>query len=272
MNGEGKLQQRLGAAALKTMRGGERRIVGFTAYTAAMARAADRHADLLFVGDSMAATQAAGLALRGRMAFDRLSECAGEVVAASRRAMVVVDLPFAGDAAVPSGVKLTTALQLMRSTGCQAVIVDARCPFGVFARTTALFAQAGVPMVCRVGTRLIRGQDDAIIRRLLMAQAGEAQTRGALAVVVDEHEQDLAARLCRHLQIPVLGIGRAPGCHGQIFVTDALCQNDGFGPLQDHAAQRLAYYARQLRSGAYPVPHLRRKSRVAAAAPQFTVA
>ncbi|HEY4162655.1 MAG TPA: 3-methyl-2-oxobutanoate hydroxymethyltransferase, partial [Dongiaceae bacterium] len=103
-------------------RKGKDPIVCLTAYTTPMARRLDPHVDLLLVGDSL------GQVLYGfentlPVTLDMMSQHGAAVSRGSSRAMVVVDLPFGSYQESPVQA-FTSAVRLMKETGCQAVKLE----------------------------------------------------------------------------------------------------------------------------------------------------
>src|SRR5947208_11631622 len=113
---------RVTAPDIRARKGGEP-IVCLTAYTAPVARILDPHCDLLLVGDSV------GMVLHGLpntvgVTLEMMILHGQAVVRGSKRAMVVVDLPFGTYEGAPE-TAYANAVRVMKETGAQAVKVEA---------------------------------------------------------------------------------------------------------------------------------------------------
>ena len=71
--------------------------------------------------------------------------------------------------------------------------------------------------VHRLGYR--RQGTDHASQEQLCRQAHRLQGAGCFALVLEHLPEELAARLQRELQLPVIGIGAGPDCDGQVRVT-----------------------------------------------------
>src|SRR3954466_11598104 len=94
-------------------------IVVLTAYTASMARLLDPHVDILLVGDSL------GMVVYGMentlpVTLDMMINHGAAVVRGSKRALVVVDMPF-GSYQSSKEQAFNNCARVMAQTGAQAV-------------------------------------------------------------------------------------------------------------------------------------------------------
>ena len=106
-----------------TARKGKTPIVCLTAYTAPMAEILDEHCDLLLVGDSVGMV-VHGLPNTVGVTMDMMILHGQAVMRGSRRAMVVVDMPF-GSYEGSREVAYANAARILKETGAQAVKVEA---------------------------------------------------------------------------------------------------------------------------------------------------
>src|SRR5579862_5343418 len=139
--------KRLTAPDITAMKGASP-IVCLTAYTAPMAQILDEVCDILLVGDSV------GMVVHGLdntvgVTLEMMILHGQAVMRASRRAFVVVDLPF-GAYEGPKEVAYANAVRVMKETGCQAVKVEAG---PTVPETIAYLVQRGIPVVGHVGLR-----------------------------------------------------------------------------------------------------------------------
>ena len=199
------------------------KLVVLTAYHAQSARMADPHCDVLLVGDSL------GNVLYGfdttlPVTLDMMIMHGRAVVAASRRALVVVDMPFASYE-VSKEQAFASAARVMQETGCGAVKLEG----GVhFAETIAFLVARGIPVMGHVGLRpqavLTEGSfkakgktDDERLR--VIAEAEATADAGAFAVVIEGTAEAVAAEITAVIDKPTIGIGASAACDGQILVT-----------------------------------------------------
>jgi 3-methyl-2-oxobutanoate hydroxymethyltransferase len=172
-----------------TARKGAEPLVCLTAYTAPVAAMLDEVCDVLLVGDSV------GMVLHGLpntvgVTLEMMILHGQAVMRASRKALVVVDLPF-GTYEGPKELAYANAVRVLKETGCQAVKVEAG---PTVAETIAYLVQRGIPVVGHVGLRPQavnvdgafkakgRSQDE---RARVVAEAEASADAGAFCIVVD---------------------------------------------------------------------------------------
>ena len=247
-------------------KGGEK-LVCLTAYTAPVARLLDPHVDMLLVGDSL------GMVIYGYdstlpVTLAQMIAHGDAVVRHTKRALVVVDLPFGSYQASPPAA-FEAAAAVMAQTGCTAVKLEG----GVeMAETVTFLCQRGIPVMGHVGLTpqavnalggyRSRGKDDAETTKI-RADARAVTEAGAFAVVVEAVQEPLARALTAELPVPVIGIGGSPACDGQILVTDDLLGLFGaftprfvkrYAELGDVVSQAAAHYAADVRTQRFPGP------------------
>src|SRR5438552_12458287 len=105
------------------LRKGKTPIVCLTAYTAPMAAILDEHCEVLLVGDSVGMV-VHGLPNTVGVTLEMMILHGQAVMRGSRRAMVVVDMPF-GSYEGSAEEAFANAARIMKETGCSAVKVEA---------------------------------------------------------------------------------------------------------------------------------------------------
>ncbi len=240
-------ERRLNVRDLAAMKG-SRPIVSLTAYSAPMARALDGHADLILVGDSL------GMVLYGMdttvgVSLDMMVAHGAAVVGATRRACVIVDLPFGSYQESPEAAFRTSA-RVMAETGCSGVKLEG----GVeMAETVRFLSARGVPVLGHIGLMpqsvnaaggfRVQGRTDDGARRI-RADTSAIADAGAFAIVIENTVEALARSLTEELKVPTIGIGASPACDGQILVTEDIVGLGGdFTP---RFAKRYAEFGEQL--------------------------
>lgn len=247
-------------------RKGKSPIVCLTAYTAPMAELLDEHCDLLLVGDSVGMV-VHGLPNTVGVTLDMMILHGQAVMRGSRRAMVVVDLPFGSYEGSPEAA-YANAARVMKETGCSAVKVEAG---PAVADNIEYMVMRGIPVMGHVGLRpqavmveggfKAKGRADHERRRIL-EEARAAADAGAFAVVVEGVAEGLAREITEAIEVPTIGIGASAGCDGQILVTDDMLGLFDwtpkfvrrYGNLRGEIAKAVAAYADDVRERRFPGP------------------
>ncbi len=194
-----------------------------------------------------------------------------EIAAAVRRgaplAFVVADMPFGSyHGSVARGVQ--NVVKMVQRTGCDCVKLEVAETQLELVRE---LAGAGVAVMAHLGLRpqavgLVGGYKTqgrtAAEARVILALSLEMQRAGAAALLLEAVPAEVARVVVDATNIPVIGCGAGPYCHGHVFVThDAL----GLTPAAPRFAPRLAdlatpavaayaEYVRQVGAGEYPGP------------------
>ena len=255
--------RRISARDLRARKGREP-IVCLTAYTTPMAEIMDEACDLLLVGDSV------GMVLHGLpntvgVTMEMMILHGQAVMRASRRAMVVVDMPF-GSYEASRETAYDNAVRILKETGAQAVKLESGPEV---AGTIAYLTRRGVPVMGHVGLRpqavLMDGAFKARGRNAaeaacVMAEAQATAEAGAFCIVVEGVAEALATQITQTVRVPTIGIGASAGCDGQILVTEDMLGLFDWTPkfvrryadLRGDIARAVTAYAADVRSGAFP--------------------
>jgi 3-methyl-2-oxobutanoate hydroxymethyltransferase len=214
---------RLTAPDIARRKGGQK-IVSLTAYHAHTARLIDPHVDFLLVGDSL------GMVMHGHettipVPLDLMIMHGAAAVRGTKRALVVVDMPFGSYEESPS-VAFRNAARIMKETGCGAVKLEGGRRM---AETVRFLTERGIPVMGHIGltpqsvnvmggfkTQGRRPEQWAPIE----ADAEAVAEAGAFAIVLEGMAELLAAKITRSLAIPTIGIGASAECDGQILVLE----------------------------------------------------
>ena len=214
---------RITAAEIAQRKGGKP-IVCLTAYTAPVAAMLDEVCDILLVGDSV------GMVLHGLdntvgVTLEMMILHGQAVMRGSRRAMVVIDMPFGSYEGGPE-IAYANAVRVMKQTGAQAIKVESG---PAVVETIAYLTERGVPVMGHVGLRpqsvlveggfRAKGRTNAEHAEVLDEAKGAAGA-GAFALVVEGVTESLARAITAELDIPTIGIGASSACDGQVLVTD----------------------------------------------------
>ncbi len=255
--------RRVAAPDITARKGGEP-LVCLTAYTAPMAEILDEHCDLLLVGDSV------GMVLHGLpntvgVTLEMMILHGQAVMRGSRKAMVVVDMPFGSYEGDPRDA-YANAARVMKETGAQGVKVESG---PTVPDTIRYLVERGIPVMGHVGLRpqavltdgafKAKGKDEAG-RARVMAEAEAAQAAGAFSIVIEGVAEPLAREITERLAVPTVGIGASAGCDGQILVTDDMLGMFDWTPkfvrryagLRAGIAEAVAAYAQDVRARRFP--------------------
>jgi len=206
-----------------TARKGQDAIVCLTAYDAPTAALLDDYCDLILVGDSVGMV-VHGLTTTVGVTLDMMILHGQAVMRGSRKALVVVDLPFGSYEDSPE-TAFRSASRVMIETGCQAVKIES----GTYAaETISYLVERGIPVMSHVGLRpqsmnvlggfRARGRRKSVAEEIIK-NAKAADKAGSFAVVVEGVSGELADQITQSVAIPTIGIGASAGCDGQILVT-----------------------------------------------------
>jgi 3-methyl-2-oxobutanoate hydroxymethyltransferase len=256
-------QRRLTAPDIRARKGGEP-IVALTSYHAHTARILDEHCDVILVGDSLGMVMH-GLETTLPVTLDMMILQGHAVMRGSRRALVVVDMPF-GSYEASKEQAFMSAARVLKETGCGAVKLEGGRRM---AETIAFLAERGVPVMAHVGLTpqsinalggfRAQGRDPADWGPFEEDARAVAEA-GAFSVVLEAMAEPLAARISKDIAIPTIGIGASPACDGQILVLEDML---GLSPRVPKFVKRytdlgpsisaaVADYAREVRSRAFP--------------------
>ena len=207
-----------------------------TAYDFSMAKIVDDAGiDVILVGDS-ASNVMAGHETTLPITLDQMIYHASSVVRAINRALVVVDLPF-GSYQGNSKEALASTIRIMKESGAHAIKMEGG---EEILESIKRILTAGVPVmghlgltpqsIYKFGTYTVRATEDAEAEKLLR-DAKLLEEAGCFALVLEKIPADLAAKVAKSVQIPVIGIGAGNGVDGQVLVVhDLLGITNEFSP------------------------------------------
>jgi 3-methyl-2-oxobutanoate hydroxymethyltransferase len=255
--------KRLSAPDIRARKGGEP-IVVLTSYHAHTARILDRHCDVILVGDSLGMVMH-GLETTVPVTLDMMILQGKAVMRGSRRALVVVDMPF-GSYEASKEQAFLSAVRIMKETGCGAIKLEGGRRM---AETIAFLVERGVPVMAHIGLTpqsinvlgsfRAQGRDPADWAPF-EDDARAVADAGAFSVVVEAVSEPLAAKITTMVNIPTIGIGASPACDGQVLVLEDMLglsprvpkfvkRYTDLGPSIDAA---VATYAEDVRARRFP--------------------
>lgn len=255
--------RRITVPELRARKGGEP-IVSLTSYHAHTAAIVDKFADFILVGDSL------GMVMHGMestigVTLELMIMHGRAVVRGTRRALVVVDMPFGTYEESPE-MAFRNAATIMKETQCQAVKLEGGARM---AETIRFLTERGIPVMGHIGltpqaTNALGGfktqgrDEDTWAAHIADARA--VAEAGAFALVVEGVVEPLAVKLTEAVDIPTIGIGASNKCDGQILVLeDMLGLNPWtpkfvkvFGNLGGMIEKAVSDYAGEVKSRAFP--------------------
>ena len=257
--------KRLTAPDIRARKGGDP-IVSLTSYHAHTARLVDAHCDVILVGDSL------GMVMHGfettvPVTLDMMILQGHAVMRGSRRALVVVDMPF-GSYEASKEVAFASAARVMKETGCGAIKLEG----GVrMAETIRFLVERGIPVMGHIGLTpqainvigafRAQGREEADWGPF-EEDARAVADAGAFALVIEAVAEPLARRITQNVEIPTIGIGASAACDGQILVLEDMLGLSPrvpkfvrrYGDLGPGIEKAIAAYAADVRARTFPGP------------------
>ncbi len=255
--------RRVTAVDIRARKGGAP-IVSLTSYHAHTAAIIDPFVDFMLVGDSL------GMVMHGMettipVTLDMMILQGQAVMRGSKRALVVVDLPFGSYEESPAAA-FRSAVRVMKETGCGAVKMEGGRQM---AETVRFLVDRGVPVMGHVGLTpqaintmggfKVQGRCEASAEAVL-ADADAIAAAGAFAMVVEGVVEPLARAITERVPIPTIGIGASPACDGQILVLEDMLGLSPrvpkfvkrFGSLAGMIEESVSAYAEAVRDRSFP--------------------
>lgn len=257
--------RRLNAIDILGRKGGTP-IVSLTAYHAHTAAIMDPLVDFILVGDSLGMVMH-GLESTIPVTLDMMILQGLAVMRGSKRALVVVDMPFGSYEESPQAA-FRSAARIMKETGCGAVKMEG----GVhMAETVRFLTQRGIPVMGHIGLTpqsfntmggfKVQGKTEASVAAV-MADAKAIADAGAFAIVVEGVIEPVAREITQQVAVPTIGIGASSDCDGQILVLEDMLGLSPrvpkfvkkFGNLGGMIGEAIAAYADEVKARTFPAP------------------
>ncbi len=257
--------RRLTAPDIRARKGGEP-IVCLTSYHAHTARLVDQYCDVILVGDSLGMVMH-GLETTVPVTLDMMILQGHAVMRGSKRALVVVDMPF-GSYEASKEQAFMNAARVLKETTCGAIKLEGGRRM---AETIAFMTERGIPVMAHVGLTpqsintigSFRAQGrEEVDWAAIEADALAVSQAGAFSVVIEAVAEPLARKLTGAVPIPTIGIGASPACDGQVLVMEDMLGLTPrvpkfvkrFGDLGPGIEKAIAAYAAEVRARTFPGP------------------
>ncbi len=227
---------------LATMKKNNEKITMLTSYDYSLAKIVDNAGvDVILVGDS-AANVMSGYETTLPVTLNQMIYHSNAVVRATKRALVVTDLPF-GSYQGNSKEAVTSAIRLMKEAGTHAVKLEGG---NEISESILRIISAGIPVmghlgltpqsIHKFGTYKVRAKQKQEAEKLLQ-DAMLLEQLGCFALVVEKIPADLGKQVAQTLKIPVIGIGAGADVDGQVLVL-----HDMLGITQEFSPRFLRRY------------------------------
>jgi 3-methyl-2-oxobutanoate hydroxymethyltransferase len=257
--------KRLTAPDILARKGGAP-VVCLTSYHAHTARLMDTYCDVILVGDSLGMVMH-GLETTVPVTLDMMILQGLAVMRGSRRALVVVDMPF-GSYEASKEQAFMSAVRVMKETGCGAVKMEGGKRL---AETIAFLVERGVPVMAHVGLTpqsintigsfRAQGRDEADWPRI-EEDARAVAAAGAFSMVIEAVAEPLARKLSAAVAVPTIGIGASAACDGQVLVLEDMLGLSArvpkfvkrYAELGPSIEKAVAAYAEEVRERRFPGP------------------
>ena len=257
--------RRFTAPDIRARKGGEP-IVCLTSYHAHTAMLADKYCDVILVGDSLGMVMH-GLETTVPVTLEMMILQGHAVMRGSKRALVVVDMPF-GSYEASKEQAFKNCARVLKETGCGAIKVEGGTRM---AETIAFLVERGVPVMGHVGLTpqainvigsfRAQGREEADWARF-EADAKAVAEAGAFSLVIEAVAEPLARKITSDVSIPTIGIGASVACDGQVLVLEDMLGLSPrvpkfvkrYGDLGPGIDKAIADYAAEVRARSFPGP------------------
>lgn len=261
-----KIYKRVTVKSLQEMKENKEKISMLTSYDFTSAGIVDKSGiDVILVGDS-ASNIVAGHETTLPITLDQMIYHASSVIRAVNRALVIVDLPF-GTYQSDSQAALESAIRIMKESGSHAVKLEGGKEIK---DSIKRIIKAGIPVmghlgltpqsIYKFGTYTVRAKEEKEAKRLI-EDAHLLEKIGCFSIVLEKVPSDLAEKVAKEINIPIIGIGAGNKVDGQVLVLhDLIGMTKEFNPrflrrymnLHDEMIKAISNYSKDIKSGDFP--------------------
>ncbi|MCH1485642.1 MAG: 3-methyl-2-oxobutanoate hydroxymethyltransferase [Flavobacteriaceae bacterium] len=261
-----KTYKRVTVKSLQEMKLDGEKISMLTSYDYTTAGIVDKSGiDVILVGDS-ASNIMAGHETTLPITLDQMIYHASSVIRAVERALVVVDLPF-GTYQSDSQAALESAIRIMKESGSHAVKLEGGKEIK---DSIKRIIKAGIPVmghlgltpqsIYKFGTYTVRAKEEKEANQLI-SDAKLLEKIGCFAVVLEKIPSDLAKKVAKEVNIPIIGIGAGNKVDGQVLVLhDLIGMTKEFNPrflrrymnMHDEMINAISSFSTDIKNGDFP--------------------
>jgi len=251
---------------LKQMKRDGEKFTCLTAYDASFAIAQEKAGiEVILIGDSL------GMVIKGQsstlsVSMDEMVYHTANVSRVCNKSLIMADLPFASD--VTKEQTFVNAARLIGEGGAQMVKIEGGA---TMLETIEFLSQRGVAVcshlgllpqsVYKLGGYRVQGKNSEQAEQIL-ADAIALEQAGTDILLLECVPAELAARITKHVSVPVIGIGAGPDCDAQVLVCyDMLGLTQGtpasfvknFLAETDSIQAAFEAYVEQVKNGQFPL-------------------
>ena len=261
-----KTYKRVTVKSLQEMKLDGEKISMLTSYDYTTAGIVDKSGiDVILVGDS-ASNIMAGHETTLPITLDQMIYHASSVIRAVERALVVIDLPF-GTYQSDSQAALESAIRIMKESGSHAVKLEGGKEIK---DSIKRIIKAGIPVmghlgltpqsIYKFGTYTVRAKEEKEANQLI-SDAKLLEKIGCFAIVLEKIPSDLAEKVAKEVNIPIIGIGAGNKVDGQVLVLhDLIGMTKEFNPrflrrymnLHDEMINAISSFSTDIKNGDFP--------------------
>jgi len=261
-----KTYKRVTVKSLQEMKLDGEKISMLTSYDYTTAGIVDKSGiDVILVGDS-ASNIMAGHETTLPITLNQMIYHASSVIRAVERALVVVDLPF-GTYQSDSQAALESAIRIMKESGSHAVKLEGGKEIK---DSIKRIIKAGIPVmghlgltpqsIYKFGTYTVRAKEEKEANQLI-SDAKLLEKIGCFAIVLEKIPSDLAEKVAKEVNIPIIGIGAGNKVDGQVLVLhDLIGMTKEFNPrflrrymnLHDEMINAISSFSSDIKNGDFP--------------------
>ena len=204
------------------------KIVCLTAYSKNIAQIADKHCDIVLVGDSLGSVLYNYKSTRS-VTLKMMIEHSKSVRMGIKKSLMVVDMPH--NTYRNNSEALKNARQIILKTKCDAVKLEGGSKIYNIVKT---LIKNKIPVMGHLGILpqsakkfKVKGKKISEQKKILK-DAKILEKSGVFSIVLECVETSLAKKITKEIKIPTIGIGASSYCDGQVLVTDDLI---GLNPI-----------------------------------------
>ena len=205
-------------------------ITCLTAYSKNIAQIADKHCDIILVGDSL------GMVLYGmkttrEVKIETMILHGKAVKNATKKSLVVFDMPY--KTYTDKFIAYKNARKVIKLTKCDAIKLEGGKKI---AKIIRYLTKRGIPVMGHVGllpqtsTNYKTKGKNFTQEKQILEDAIAVSNSGVFAIVIECVIENLATKITKNVSVPTIGIGGSIYCDGQILVTDDMLGLSDFAP------------------------------------------
>ena len=209
---------------------GQTPITCLTSYANAFTKILDKYCDIILVGDSVGMVLY-GMSTTRNVKIDTMILHAQAVKSASKRSLVVVDMPYKTYSNKLEAYK--NAKKIIKMTKCDGVKLEGGKNI---VNIIIYLIKKKIPVMGHVGllpqyskSFKLKGKSMPQ-KKKIFEDAIALSESGVFAIVIECVVEDLAKKITNNVKVPTIGIGSSKYCDGQILVTDDMIGMSNFRP------------------------------------------